>query len=532
MIKFNDDNIIVGYIKQLLHDCNLPNVEVAVAGRIVFNGQKYLYNGNVVRYTGTTGTFNGTFADGDITKLYAYNEKKSVLNCVSNLDIKGIEYDSATHERLGDYLRFTRDYKKLDLMSMYNCFSDHMPKINITKRIDNVNYTFNSNDKNYKIYSIPVKLFQNYTFRISSAFPVEVACIFERRNTYELQCSDNLFNYTYQKFDCNKPTLYTKINELTVNDFSALNSNNDFFSHLADLRLLIKIKASTKSGIVVLEGDYRNYNDRLFEGTGTLQAEVRSLKPSFNHTAINYIDLKTGGSYAPQPQQATLGIRSQFVMSNVILVDQGDWFYVEANPDTGTGFWPGNYQDYQLNSIYAYYDPQQQLNLILYLVDLVPDAYDPHEDYGFSYYGCFESTIPLKFNNIGESVVNKELIEKLGGTYVAPKAEETHVDKLISKLQLLEFDCGIAFPFADRLYEYLVENAVTHLDKTSENIKRLQRQLVKLGKIQSYEVDGIWKPIYRNYLYDIALIKRLNINCNDITGYDDKDVEIQLGEEE
>lgn len=389
MIKYNSDNIIVGYIKQLLHDCNLPKATVAVNGIAIFPGQAYLYQNNVVRVHSdvTPRVFDGRFDKSEIDVIYRYDEKLARLNCVSNLSIKGIEYDSATHEFLGDYLRFIRDYKKLDLMSMYNCFSEHMPKVNLT--IDG--HTFDSTDSNYKIYSIPVKLFQKYTIKVSSVFPVEVACVFEGKNIYNVNnISEPLFQKTYEKFDASQIHTYTKIFDLTVNEINNLNVDNQLMSHLADLRLLVKINSGAKSGAVILEGEYANCNDR------TLTDGI-----NYNHTVTNF-----------------------------------------------------------------------------------------DSDEGLS-------------------------------------------DKFIGKLQLLEFDSGEAYPFADRLYEYLVDNAITHLDKTSGNVKRIQDRLVALGKLEQWEVDtcyGIWQPIYRNMLYELALVKKLDITTNDILGYCDKDVEIQLGE--
>ena len=46
---------------------------------------------------------------------------------------------------------------------------------------------------------------------------------------------------------------------------------------------------------------------------------------------------------------------------------------------------------------------------------------------------------------------------------------------LVTPLQLLSQNTGISYPFADRLIEYLVGNAVTPVDDISDNIKRAKK---------------------------------------------------------
>ena len=64
-------------------------------------------------------------------KGYAYNLK--IRNYTKNLKIQNNVYDSYTHEYLGDYLRFQRDYRNINLMPLYNCFSNTLcPRLNIS----------------------------------------------------------------------------------------------------------------------------------------------------------------------------------------------------------------------------------------------------------------------------------------------------------------------------------------------------------------------------------------------------------------
>lgn len=265
MIKFNDNNIIVGYINQLLATYNLPTFKI-YKDRI-FKGVNYLYNGKIMRANKTkikTETNNITESDfkfvcyysEDFRKLVYYKDNNKLINynLVDHLPIDNLTYNANTHAYLGNFLRFISDYEGINLLSLYNCFSNEMPKnlnIELSKTI------FNSEDNNYKIYSIPVKFFKNYTIAIESDTPVEITCGFYNNNiSYNVE--KELNEITYQKFPnmrFNQPVLYSKINNIDVTEKHMLAEK--------DLKIFIKLSSSTNSSIVILEGDYRNKSNNV-----------------------------------------------------------------------------------------------------------------------------------------------------------------------------------------------------------------------------------------------------------------------------
>ena len=244
MLKFNDNNIYSGYIKQLLSSFNLPQCPI---GKKDFSqNSNYIENNGLYFYN----------KDKNISKLVAnYKENDKILNITKNLEIRSNVYDSYTHEYLGDYLRYIRDYKKLNLMSMYNCFS------NVTANVDFTN--FNSKDSSYTIFCFPVKFNQKYTIALDWHGTIEVCCGFYKdgkrfvSDTYD----GDIEKDTYQKFSglrFSDPVIYDK---LKLSDLK----NYDYDSEKC-LKMYLKVSTECKSSIVVLEGDYRQCAELIIDG--------------------------------------------------------------------------------------------------------------------------------------------------------------------------------------------------------------------------------------------------------------------------
>ena len=199
---------------------------------------------------------------------YSYGQK--ILNYTKNLQIQNTVYDYYTHEYLGDYLRFHRDFANINLMPLYNCFSNRAcPHLDLSFTIGN-NYEVKfKTDQSletalYKYYMVPVKFFKNYTIAIDSSAGIEVCCcIYD-----EYHNKDNDFieipKLTYQCFgdlQFKTPVLYTKLQNLNSLLLDPKNAENDLCQQEENLKLILKIPANNNSSIVILEGDYTRYND-------------------------------------------------------------------------------------------------------------------------------------------------------------------------------------------------------------------------------------------------------------------------------
>lgn len=339
---------------------------------------------------------------------YVYNVK--YLNYTKNFIIKDNIYDTYTHEYLGDYLRFLRDYNNINLMPLYNCFSNRtctVLDVDITVS-DQYKAEFNTLDSKYKIYLIPIKLFKDYTLAIQSDYAIEgfIGSYDHYLNDGTIDGSKEklltqLIKNTYFCFNStqfNQPQLITKLTEftkkLTTEELARFAKYED------SLKLFIKVPINNKSAITVLEGDYTNYT------------------------------------------KSTL------------------FSYEYENPNS----------DKPLNRI-------------------------------------------VRKTNF--SVINFE------GDH------EKISNKLITPLQLLQTNHGISYPFADRLIEYLVGNTITHLDSNDDNLIRTNIACF-FGANAGIQPTPFWNStanlVFYNFINKNSKTNTWEIN-HDILGYVDKDVE-------
>ena len=428
MFKFNDTNILTGYIKEMLASFNLPSYKVytrqqrehfeetgeelnIIVSQEASNASEeatekhpcfvsYIKDGSVQQYVknkeGNSYTWK-VIADPYLYNIFVPNETKNYV-------IKNNIYDYYTHEYLGDYLRFIRDFHNVDLMPLYNCFSDHIcNNIELTWNVGTgakKSITFSGSNPEYKIYMLPVKLFQKYTIAIDCQQEYELCCGIYGKYLDTREIFKSIPEKTYKKVigQFSKPILYDLAellpSKLTTGSDDEKKQWDETMVWLAknegDLKLFIKLPASNNSSITVLEGDYRSWNDSYGVGINKTQ----------NKTVLNF------------------------------------------------------------------------------------DASD-------------------------ECLLNSNL-------------------KLITPLQLLKFNTGKSYPFADRLVEYLLGNAITPLDEIADNIKRVQTIALKNGQVN--KVDGIWTDKLQKILYsfmnseELAQSNKKETN-HDILGYADKDVE-------
>lgn len=343
MLQFNNNHIFTGYLKQFLSSFNLPTCRIYTAEfekyynehgcehpKVIEStapialsavdpdkirpavGVTYLKNGSAQQYfwdtsswsVNTKSTTNKAIKYWKSNSTIHYNGNK-ILGLTKTLKNPTTLYNYQTHEYLGDYLRFLRDYENIDLMSMYNCFSNRLcnnikTELVWTKDAEVVKtVSINAYDTNYKIYMLPVKLFENYTIAIDCYQGVEMFCGFYNETLDKSTEADYLMKQTYIKVPkalFNQPFIYDKLdikNWNWENEKVNINDTNKILrSELAvrenELKLFIKVPATNTSSIAVLAGNYCNYNDYIYTASKTKGWQYQA-----NSTVANFETNKT-----------------------------------------------------------------------------------------------------------------------------------------------------------------------------------------------------------------------------------------------
>ena len=308
MFKFNNTHIFTGYLKQKLSTTNIPtckiytkeftdyriahgkedpriieSVELANSGDIskiqrVATRINYLRDGELYhylwKYDSTKEDLGHDATSWKRSCIDFYNSEKAKPGLTKTLYSPGCYYDTTTHEYLGEYLRFLRDFHNVNLMSLYNCFNNSICSNLYINPLNQSRILFDSQDANYRIYAIPVKLFSNYTIALDSFQGIEMCCGLYNSKLYKSTMVEDLIKKTFVKVNraaFKQPFLFDKLDVKNwsyetdiVNDLDAKEdtiSRWDIIKHEKDLKLFIKVPSSCKSSIVILEGDYRNFND-------------------------------------------------------------------------------------------------------------------------------------------------------------------------------------------------------------------------------------------------------------------------------
>ena len=156
-------------------------------------------------------------------------------------------YSTDMHEYLGNYLRFLRDYKHLNLMSLYNCFS-------------NTTITIADQDEFFNYFSVPVKFGQIYTIGLDSQRPIDVYCTLWNKGIINSSATRNLEAATRLRIptcSMGTPFLYTTLKDIiTSNSGSGTLDSQNYINFLNCVRLIIKVPKTNSTSITVLEGDY------------------------------------------------------------------------------------------------------------------------------------------------------------------------------------------------------------------------------------------------------------------------------------
>lgn len=295
MYTFNNNSIFTSYLKGMLREFNLPSYEAWSPNKLLYKDAYYIYKNFIVKSLHTA-----KYEEFDLNNFkviqdnYVFGNK--LTNITKKLRLDSLYYDSYTHNYLGKYLRFYRDYTGIDLMSLYNCFSESsVTNLTIKDLSQNIILQADEDSTMYMIDIIPGK---EYTLYIDCKNLIEIAAGYYDNgyvniNSIELPSTDANIVFPYEKTyfkisntTFNRPFIYDKLA-----DIEALGiSNVETLYHWRDkLKLFIKVPKNLDSSIVILEGNYLKSSEFHFENTNCyLSNWIESKKYVLGDDVDNY----------------------------------------------------------------------------------------------------------------------------------------------------------------------------------------------------------------------------------------------------
>ena len=201
MQEFNKVTTQSNFIKNLLHSTYLPLIRTVREDDYIIKDRIYVHKCKVIKCTNSgyiphkdsnldlSQKPKNDIAEYEILSEYYFGEKNGKL-CTHFLS-SSEGYDYKTHERLGKYLRCLRDMYGLNLMPLYNCFSNQ-PLQNIHIYNDKVSRT--AEDFRTKVYKVPIRFNTTYTICMENLGMTTFAPAFIRHGTL-LSLDNNRFGH-------------------------------------------------------------------------------------------------------------------------------------------------------------------------------------------------------------------------------------------------------------------------------------------------------------------------------------------------
>lgn len=334
--KFNTDTLMGRFIKNLLSKEKIPLLDCVSANDVLIKDCQYIYRDFIIRCVET-----GILVEDDndvlspsenIYPSYALSqyENKNVAKfkvvCYydeNNTDLYTYSYhshfhwyDKDTHTHLGNYLRYLRSHKNLNLMPFYNCYNSyeiedvylkHPVKTETLHPDDSLypsEFIFPTMPRQYRNNSVP-----SYVLGRSSQYHVVAVPIkFNKEYTIALECQSEiqLRSVIYGSAGMiHKPGSINKYySDDLVDSYCRIISSSfkkpfiykvettdpELYHRQRDLYLLIQLPSSCATTITVLEGNY---------------VDIASIKTDYNfvrefsvYKNLSLLSLNTKETYA------------------------------------------------------------------------------------------------------------------------------------------------------------------------------------------------------------------------------------------
>ena len=356
--KFFTSNIESDFIKQLLNRTPVPIMGVAVEGRKVYGGFKYIYEGNIVECPYITEYNDGqTVVVQDGSGVVGSTAQLNIVDSAENAETDTFTstvtyYDQRTHKRLGKYLRYYRDTTVIDLMPFYNCFNyDNFVDFHLVS--DGYGYIDGADDA-YKVLSVPIKMDRKYTIAVDCSTQVLMKPVFHSDFGMVKAKNLNIMSekikikvgesavpcVSYNSMSFGEPIVLST--ELVESDGISLRECYDKERYLY---LAIQLPKNNKSSVVVIEGDYSKNYDKVFDAQFSEHPMSKQEQNELMYKDLSLLLYSDGTSYAFADRLI------EYLLLNAITSEEtidGNVEYTQRNIDAKTfsnytqGIWNDN----------------------------------------------------------------------------------------------------------------------------------------------------------------------------------------------
>ena len=516
MIKFNDTNIIVGYIKQLLHSFNLPKYKVYTKEQEKFH-ENYLnsYKNNLVLQDEIKAS------EEEISELKRINSNLSPEN-----DAEQIKTNNKQIEELENNINETKkliiEPEKNILVSSYRqqTLDYDTYKIDETNKYPrHMRYIPYIKDNKIQIYA-PTAYIEKTELDNSSDISTKIAYSNNDWKPYH-----GTFEKPHEKLH-GKEEIFMSVNYVynlkIKNGTKNLVINNNVYDSYTHEYLGDFLRFHRDYSNINLMPLYNCFSNRTcpnlditFDVTPDYRAVFRTKDTDYKiyMIPIKFFQKYTIAIDCNEAVEVFCGLYGQYQYNEA---------YNSIIKDTYYCFNTLSFNNPQLfdptEKLLPYLDPNHALELAQHEEDLKLFIKVPSQnksaivilegDYRDSQMPNMTSSSQITFN---KTVLNFD--------------ENINDIKLITPLQLLYLNTGESYPFADRLIEYLVGNAITPLDTLGDNIKRVKTTVVRqAGEDSGIIADYLWDDKLKLYLYNyiMKLSEETGKIPHDILGYVDR----------
>ena len=481
MQEFNKISTTSNFIKQLLNTTYLPVIRTVQAGDYLVKGRLYIYKCEIIRCEKS-----GYIVPYDTSELspaakfvhigeYTFGDRNDKL--CKNFQSNQEGYDSVTHEKLGSYLRALRDMYGLNLMPLYNCFSNNPFSQHhiFDNRIIKTAFDYNT-----KIYKIPIRFNTDYTI-----------------------CIENLGKTTFAPAFIRNETL-VKLSKTHIGD--DIDATNRYISlHTTDV-------ISTYSGLrffdpIVIRFDnipetkMKTYNENI-NNTNTVEVKLNLT----NYFSPIEITTEEDFNFYKQKYLSTTGLYTKTAYNKYVLLNNNSSYkpgiYYICSIDPAQSGWKDSInaesatQDTVYNPSKTYYKDIESFKEKTYTYDIDDihcEMYDSIEDVLYLLIQVpesFDSNIVVLEGNYKNVQSLKYFNEHELRNY-----PENYLDRLfIHDIRLMRMNVPQKIPFSDTLIQFLLWNAICGLDSINLDMDRLLQSFRNLY----IEVDDKY---YANYWY-------------------------------